>query len=163
MRPLTAIAMSAAFFLALPATAQISEREGWVVRPTDTAYQDLVEAVKDAAGEHNLGVVTEAGPTGAAARRGIEIPGNRVIGLFNNVYAVRILGLSTAAMIEAPVRMYVTENPDGTATLSYKTPSHVFSPYLDEGGDALAEAAAELDALFAAVADTATAGAAADQ
>ena len=35
---------------------------------------------------------------------GIEIPENRVVGVFNNDYAVRILDMSTAAMIEAPLR-----------------------------------------------------------
>ena len=63
-----------------------------------------------------------------------------------------ILATSTAAMIEAPIRFYVTENADGTATLSYKLPSTVFAPYLDEGGADLAALAAELDRHFAAIA-----------
>ena len=37
---------------------------------------------------------------------------------------------------------------NGTSTLSYKKPSHVFAPYMDEGGDALKALAAELDQLF---------------
>jgi len=142
--------------LATPLRADMAQREGWAVHPTAMAYADLVDAVKAQARANGLGVVTEAGPTGAAKARGITIPGNRVIGLFNNVFAVRILDLSTAAMIEAPIRMYVTENDDGTATLSYKTPSHVFAPYIDEAGPELAEAARELDEIFAAVAAAAT-------
>ncbi len=59
-------------------------------------------------------------------------------------------------MIEAPIRFYVTENADGTATLSYKTPSAVFAPYIDEGGAELAAIAGELDAIFAAIAKGAT-------
>ena len=98
-----------------------------------------------------MGVVTQAGPTGAAKARGITIPGNRVIGLFNNVFAVNILNLSTAAMIEAPIRMYVTENADGTATLSYKLPSTVFAPYVGEDGPELATLASDLDTIFAAI------------
>ena len=70
---------------------------------------------------------------------------------------MKILNLSTAAMIEAPVRFYVTENEDGSATLSYKKPSFVFAPYADEGGAELESLAAELDALFAGVAEAATA------
>ncbi|QIE41915.1 DUF302 domain-containing protein [Rhodobacteraceae bacterium SC52] len=154
MRP----TFAALALLAATATAQAQSpapREGWSVHPTEKDYQTLVDAVKSAAGTQQLGVVTQAGPTAAAASRGVTIPGNQVIGLFNNVYAVRILGLSSAAMIEAPIRMYVTENPDGSATLSYKTPSHIFSPYMDEGGDDLAAAAAELDAKFDAVAKAA--------
>ncbi|MEO1680302.1 MAG: DUF302 domain-containing protein [Pseudomonadota bacterium] len=151
------LALLAALALAAPAFAQPTEMEGWVVIETSKGYQELVDAVKAAAGPNKLGVVTEAGPTGAAASRGVEIPGNRVIGLFNNVYAVRILELSTNAMIEAPIRMYVTENADETATLSYKTPSYVFAPYVAEAGADLEAAASELDAIFATVAEQAAA------
>ncbi|WP_341365965.1 DUF302 domain-containing protein [Yoonia sp. BS5-3] len=141
---------------AMPANAEMAPRDGWDVIPTQKTYDNLIDAVRAAAGENGMGVVTQAGPTGAARNRGITIPGNRVIGLFNNFYAVRILDLSTAAMIEAPIRVYVTENADGTATLSYKRPSTVFAPYIDEAGPGLAKAAAELDEIFAAIAADAT-------
>lgn len=142
--------------LTSPALAEMAPRDGWSVTPTTKTYPALIDAVKAAAKANKLGVVTQAGPTGAAKRRGIEIPGNRVIGLFNNAYAVRILNLSTAAMIEAPIRVYVTENADGTATLSYKMPSEVFAPYMNEAGPDLAKAATELDEIFSRVASEAT-------
>ena len=78
-----------------------------------------------------------------------------MIGAFNNDYAVRVLETSTHAMIEAPIRFYVTENEDGSATLSYKTPSFVFAPYASEGGQALLDIAAELDTKFQSVAEDA--------
>lgn len=143
--------------LALPVQAEMAPRAGWTVIETDKSYTDLIDAVRKAAGKNRMGVVTQAGPTGAAKNRGITIPGNRVIGLFNNLFAVRILGLSTAAMIEAPIRMYVTENADGTATLSYKEPSTVFAPYMDEADADLQTAARELDVIFDAIAKTAAA------
>lgn len=133
----------------------VGPQDGWAVHDSDKPYQEMVDDVKTAAGNNGLGVVTEAGPTQAAADRGIEIPGNRVIGLFNNDYAVRILKASTAAMIEAPIRMYVTEAPDGTATLSYKLPTYVYKPYMEDGGKALTTAAEELETDFAAVATAA--------
>ena len=133
------------------ALAEMAPRDGWSVTPTTKSFDQLVDDVKSAAGANKMGVVTQAGPTAAAKSRGITIPGNRVIGLFNNVYAVNILNLSTAAMIEAPIRMYVTENPDGTATLSYKLPSTVFAPYMDEAGPELSELAGELDTIFASI------------
>ncbi|XDB00275.1 DUF302 domain-containing protein [Sulfitobacter sp. LCG007] len=143
-------------FLAGLALAQpVAPRDGWVIHPTDRSYEDLLASLRTAVTENGFGIVTEAGPTEAAAARGVEIPGNRVVGVFNNDYAVRILGLSTAAMIEAPVRFYVTEDGDGTATLSYKTPSFVFLPYTDEGGDLLAALAAELDTRFNEIAQAA--------
>ena len=146
---ITALALAC---LPLPALAEMAPRDGWSVTTTAKSYADLIEAVKSAAKANKMGVVTQAGPTGAARSRGITIPGNRIIGLFNNVYAVDVLNLSTAAMIEAPIRMYVTENADGTATLSYKTPSTVFAPYMAEAGPELTRIASELDAIFATIA-----------
>ena len=134
----------------------IGPRDGWVVLPSQKPYAQFIEDVKSSARANGMGIVTQAGPTGTAKQRGITIPGNRVIGLFNNVFAVRILTLSTAAMIEAPVRVYVTENSDGTATLSYKTPSFVFAPYVAEGGSELESLASELDEIFAKIALEAT-------
>lgn len=134
----------------------IPARDGWVVLETAKPYQTLIDAVKTAVKANGMGVVTQAGPTKVAASRGVTIPGNQVIGVFNNKIAVEVLKTSTAAMIEAPIRMYVTENPDGTATLSYKTPSLVFAPYMSEGGDRLAALAAELDEKFAVIAGQAS-------
>jgi len=146
------IAASAGFGEAPPA---ISARAGWVVIKTSKTYPALIDALKAAVKANKMGVVTQAGPTGAAANRGVIIPGNRVIGVFNNDFAVKVLATSTAAMIEAPIRFYITENTDGTATLSYKTPSHVFAPYISEGGAPLAALAADLDARFDAIAKAA--------
>lgn len=141
----------ALLLLSLPAFAEVADitpRDGWAVVRTAKPYDQLVADVKTAAKAHQMGVVTEAGPTGAAAARGVTIPGNRVIGLFNNALAVQILNIDTHAMIEAPIRVYVTENVDGTATLSYKLPSAIYAPYSSD----LRPIAAELDVTFAAIA-----------
>ncbi|MEP4197183.1 MAG: DUF302 domain-containing protein [Aliishimia sp.] len=143
------------FILTMPAAAEMAQRDGWAVYPTDKAYAQLVDDAKAAAKANGLGIVTQAGPTGAAKNRGITIPGNRVIGVFNNKLAVQVLGLSTAAMIEAPLRLYVTENTDGSATLAYKVPSVVFAPYADEGGAELADVASGLDQTFEKIATAA--------
>lgn len=137
------------------AVDDMTARENWALHATELDYATLVDRVRAAIKDEGLAVVTRAGPTKAAKARGITIPGNTVIGAFNNEFAVRILSLSTAAMIEAPVRFYVTENADGTATLSYKLPSAVFAPYADEGGSELSQAAAELDTIFEAIATSA--------
>jgi len=154
---LTAI-LIAAPMLALQASAgSIAPRAGWAVHDTEQAYADLLDSLKAAIKAEGMFIVTQAGPTTAAKKRGITIPGNRVVGVYRNDYAVRALASSTAAMIEAPIRLYVTENADGTATLSYKTPSAVFAPYLDEGGAELNALSAELDTIFAAIAARAVA------
>lgn len=154
-----ALAMIALFApsMTLADVADIAPREGWRMVRTALAPAALIDAVRAAVPAEGMAVVTEAGPTAAARARGTEIPENRVIGVFNNVFAVRILNLSTAAMIEAPVRFYVTGNADGSASLSWKTPSFVFAPYAGDGGADLAAAAAELDAKFEAIAARATA------
>ena len=97
-------------------------------------------------------LVTQASASEGAKGQGIAIPGNRIMGVYRNDYARRMLKASVAAGIEAPIRFYVTENPDGTATLSWKTPSHVFAPYMEEGGAELKVLATELDAVFEAIA-----------
>ena len=135
----------------------LTPREGWAVHDTPFGYAELLRRLKAAVKAEKMIVVTQAGPTEAARRRGITIPGNRVVGVFRNDFAVRALRASVAAMIEAPIRFYVTENPDGTATLSYKRPSFVFAPYMDEGGAELRAVATELDAIFAAIAARAVA------
>ena len=150
----------ALFLLALPAAAQdvadMAPRPGWEVLPTAFTHEDLVARTRAAISGNGMGIVTQAGPTGAAANRGITIPGNTVIGAFNNRFAVRILLLSTSAMIHAPIRFYVTENTDGTATLAYIRPSFLLAPYFEEADPDLISAANELDVVFSAIATDAT-------
>ena len=136
----------------------IAPRDGWRVHDTEQSYSALLENTRAAIKAEGMFLVTEAGPTEAAANRGVDIPGNRVLGVFRNDYAVRAIRLSVPAMIEAPIRLYVTENADGTATLSYKTPTHVFGPYIAEGGPKLEALAEELDEVFAAIAKRAVSG-----
>ena len=152
-----ALSAFAICFSALVSFAEdLEPREGWAVVPTSKSFDELVDATRKAVKANGMIVVTQAGPTKAAAKRGITIPGNRVIGVFNNDFAVKVLATSTAAMIEAPIRLYVTENKDATATLSYKKPSSVFAPYMEEGGAALSELAKELNDVFASIAGEAT-------
>ncbi len=143
-------------FLGAQVVAQsVTDREGWVVMPTDKGFDTLLDDLKTAVRDNKFGVVTQAGPTGAARNRGITIPNNRVVGVFNNVYAVRILEASVPAMIEAPIRFYLTEDETGAATLSYKTPSYVFAPYALDASADLMVAASELDAVFLTIATAA--------
>ena len=150
--PFPVVFLFAALIAAQAHAGSIAPREGWAVHDAAQGYKELLDSLKAAIKAEGMFLVTQAGPTAAAKKRGITIPGNRVVGVYRNDYAVRALATSTAAMIEAPIRFYVTENGDGTATLSYKTPSAVFAPYLDEGGEELSALAAELDAIFAAIA-----------
>lgn len=129
---------------------------GWIVIDTRQSFQALVERLEASVKSEKMGIVTSASASEGAKAAGIAIPGNRVFGVFRNDFARRMLGSSVAAGIEAPIRFYVTENQDGTATLSYKKPSAVFAPYADEGGDALRSVGAELDEIFGKIAERAT-------
>ena len=145
-----------AILMLFAGSAQALEpREGWVILQSGKSFEDLVKSVNTAVETSEIRIVTQASASAGAAMQGITIPGNRVFGLYRNDYARRMLDASIAAGIEAPIRLYATENADGTSTLAYKTPSHVFAPYFDEGGDALRGLAAELDGVFDAVAGAA--------
>lgn len=145
-------------FWLLPAqAAELTPGEGWRVQPTQHSFPELWERLKAAIAAEEMGLVTTASASAGAAGQGIAIPGNRVVGVYRNDFARRMLAASVAAGIEAPIRFYLTENPDGTATLSYKTPSFVFRPYREEGGAELQALAEELDGIFAAIFAAATA------
>ena len=125
---------------------------GWSAIDTGHSYQALIARLDAAVKANKMGLVGRASATlGAKAMLKQTIPGNMVIGVYRPDFAVRMLAASVPAGIEAPIRFYITENPDGTATLSYKKPSAVFAPYAD-GGAALRELAVELDTLFAKIA-----------
>lgn len=143
------IVTTSIFVFGHQAFAEVNAPDGWVVLKTSHTYPDLAERVLAAAKSNKIGVVSQASATvGAKSVLDKTIPGNMVIGLYHPRFAVRMLDASIAAGIEAPIRVYVTENEDGTADLSYKTPSHVFAPYMSEGGDELGALATELDQLF---------------
>lgn len=126
-----------------------------VVIQTSSSYPDLVKRLETAIKDNKMGLVARASATLGARKIGVTIPGNMVIMVFHPKYAVRMLEASVPAGIEAPIRYYITENDDGTATLTYRKPSSVFKPYENA---ALNEMAQELDAIFEKIAAQATSG-----
>lgn len=143
LSPLAAVAAVALLFAA-PAQAQSSPPEPQTVA-TSHSFEDLLGRLRDAITANKMGIVAEACASCAAKGRGVEIPGNAVVMAFRNDFAVRMLEASVPAGIEAPLRFYVTEEPDGTAMLRYPLPSAVFAPY---GGAELQAMAAELDTIW---------------
>lgn len=131
-------------------TAQADGLPGSTTVRTQMDFGALVENLNKAVEAEGFFVVTRASASVGASRRGITIPGNMVVGVYRNDYAVRMLEASVASGIEAPLVFYVTTNSDGTASLTWRTPSAVFAPY--DGGVALREMAAELDIVWAAIA-----------
>lgn len=131
---------------ALPGTQTLTSKHN---------FNTLVSRVEAAVAQQKMGLVATASASAGAAGRGIKIPGNTVLMVFRNDYAVRMLQASVHSGIEAPIRLYVTENTDGTANLTYRTPSAVFAPY---PSDKLHDMAAELDPIFERIARDAVGG-----
>ena len=127
---------------------------GMMVMATSKSFADLSQDLEAAVAANRMGLVTQASASAGAARRDVEIPGNAIFGVYRNDFAVRMLAASIPAGIEAPLRFYVTENDDGTATLTYRQPSAVFAPYGSADLDAMA---GELDVIFARIAADAVA------
>jgi uncharacterized protein (DUF302 family) len=148
--------------LSLPPTASaqspapLSAGKGWVVMPTAHKFEDLVRKLDDAVKANKMGLVNAASASEGAKAQNVTIPGNRVIGVFRNDYARRMLSASIPAGIEAPIRFYITETAEGKATLSYRTPGSVFAPYVETAGPDLKKVADELDPIFAKIAEDAT-------
>ncbi|MEM8750850.1 MAG: DUF302 domain-containing protein [Pseudomonadota bacterium] len=151
-----AVALMAGLMIASANPGFAKDREGWVVIETDHSFGDAVEALNAAIKGEKMGIVTRASASAGAKGRGITIPGNMVVGIYRNDFAVRMLEASIDAGIEAPIRMYLSENPNGKTRLAYRTPSTVFAPYMDEGGEKLKAMAAELDGIFDAIAKQAS-------
>lgn len=153
-RGILAAALVAAVLNAPQALAEETwPHPGTKVFATSASFDDLWAKLEAAIGAHGMGIVGRASASRGAAARGVSIPGNAVIGVYRNDFAVRMLGASVAAGIEAPLRFYLFETGDGGATLVYRSPSAVFAPYGSATLDAMAH---ELDALFAAIARDAT-------
>ncbi|MFV2031767.1 MAG: DUF302 domain-containing protein [Gammaproteobacteria bacterium] len=130
-----------------PATAASDSAPypGAQIVQTDQAFDVLLKNLRQAISENRMGLVAQASASRGAASRGVRIPGNAVLMIFRNDYAVRMLAASVVAGIEAPLRIYVTEDADGKATVSYQSPSAVFAPYNSPELDQLA---LELDSIF---------------
>ena len=142
LRTLTAATL---VWSAQTALAADSALAGTLTLASPHNFQTLSARVEAAIKAQKMGLVATASASAGAAGRGVKIPGNAVLMVFRNDYAVRMLQASLNAGIEAPIRLYLTENPDGTASLSYRAPSTVFAPYHNAQLDAMAK---ELDPVF---------------
>ena len=140
--------------LASPALADTpTPYSGTQVIATGKPFGPYVKALRTAIKASGFNIVGLACANCAIKNTFDEIvPGNRVFLFFRPDFARRMLAASSAAGIEAPIRVYVTEAADGSATVTYRLPSHVFGAY---GVDALTAMGEELDSHVAAILDDA--------
>ncbi|HUX23881.1 MAG TPA: DUF302 domain-containing protein [Burkholderiales bacterium] len=116
-------------------------------------FDALAARLEQAIAANKMGLVAQASASRGAAARGVKIPGNLVLMVFRNDYAVRMLAASVPAGIEAPLRLYVTEDANGKASVTWRDPSAVFAPYGSAELDAMAR---ELDPVFEQIVRDAT-------
>jgi uncharacterized protein (DUF302 family) len=143
---LVAAALAAALAVAPPAeAADPAPGEGVRTIATAHSFGTLSNKLREAVKANKMGIIAQACASCGAKGRGITIPGNLVVMVYRNDFAVRMLAASVPAGIEAPLRFYLTEGADGTASLTYRTPSVTFAPYQSADLDAMAQ---ELDAIW---------------
>lgn len=130
---------------AVPAMGADYPHPGTVTVSTPHKFDTLLARLEKAISDNGMGLVAQASASRGAASRGVNIPGNAVLEVFRNDYAVRMLEASVPAGIEAPLRIYVIENAGKTTTIVYRRPSAVFAPYGNAKLDAMAH---ELDPIF---------------
>lgn len=124
-----------------PATAQ----DGRITLTSKAPFAEVAHALEKAVADQNMGLVCHANAQRGAAARGVKLAGNQVFMVFRNDFAVRIINAAPEAGFEAPIRIYLYENSDGTATLTYLKPSAIFRPYPQPE---VGRVAAELDSIF---------------
>jgi uncharacterized protein (DUF302 family) len=117
-------------------------------------FDAMVTRMEKAIEANKMGLVAQASASRGAAGRGVKIRGNVVLMVFRNDYAVRMLAASVPAGIEAPLRLYITEDLDGRTSVTWRSPSAVFTPYGSADLNALAR---ELDPIFEKIVRDATA------
>ncbi len=142
-------ALAVALAAAQPASSAVpAALEGTRVIATALSFEALWDKLKKAIQANKMGLVAQACASCGAKARGVTIPGNAVVMVFRSDFAVRMLEASVAAGVEAPLRFYLTETADGTATLAFRTPSATFAPYESAKLDAMAQ---ELDAIWESI------------
>ncbi|MEX2146549.1 MAG: DUF302 domain-containing protein [Candidatus Rokuibacteriota bacterium] len=143
---LVAIATIVTGIVPAPSAAQ----DGRITVKSTAPFGRVAEALERAVTDEKMALVCHANAQRGAAGRGVTIKGNQVLMVFRNDFAVRLLAADPAAGFEAPIRIYVHENPDGTATVSYMPPRAVFAPYRHAEVQAIA---GELDVIFKTIVD----------
>ena len=150
-RLLAPLLLALALLLATP-PASAAPLPGTEALASKHDYATLLARTEAAIKDNKMGHLFTASATVGAKARGVTLPGNAVVMVFRPDYAVRMLAASIDAGIEAPLRLYVTEEKDGTARISWRRPTAVFAPY---GSPALDAMAAELDPILARIASQA--------
>lgn len=125
-----------------------------VVLTSKAPFARVAAALEQAIADQRMGLVCHANAQQGATARGVKIPGNQVFLVFRNDFAVRLINADPRAAFEAPIRIYLYENRDGSSTLTYAKPSELLRAYAHPE---VAKVGAELDPIFEKIAAQAVA------
>jgi len=154
MRGFVAVAVFA--FATLAARAETLARvPGTITVSTRHGFDALLIRVERAVQANRMGLVALASASREAAGQGVKIPGNAVVMVFRNDFAVPMLEAGVPPGIEALLRIYVTGNRDGTSSLTYRKPIADFAAYGSGKLDAMAK---ELDSSWVKIVSDAASG-----
>jgi uncharacterized protein (DUF302 family) len=148
------LSLTAAVAITVDARAD-GDPPGLVTVATRHDFKTLVDRLETAVQDNKMLVVARASASAGAAGRGVTIPGDAVVLVFRNDFAVRMLAARVSAGIEAPIPIHVFETGATTASLGYRLPSKIFKPY---GEPELDRIASELDVIFGQIVTAATGG-----
>ena len=106
-------------------------------------FEDVLGALRAAIEAAGMRVLHEIDPQKALAGAGQTINGSRLIFFFHPDLVARVMRTDWSAMVEAPLKLVVTELPDGAVSVRMADPAISFARY---GNAALAAFGKELAA-----------------
>lgn len=129
LKKLIAAAVVACAMTAVARAEVSTPHSGMQVVQTSIPFNQYSTKLQAAVRKHGMTLVGVGCASCGARSLGVIVPGNRVFMIFNRYFATQVLKASTAASIEAPIRLLVTENSVGHAVVTYRLPSHTFGEY----------------------------------
>ncbi len=119
-------------------------------RVSTRPHAQIVKALQAAIADAGLKLLYEIDVRAALANAGHRVLGARLMFYFHPDLVQRVLRTDWTAMVEAPLKFLVIEQPDGTTTVRWADPAVSFSRY---GHLALAEFGHELSSIADRVVD----------
>ena len=112
-------------------------------RSTTLPFETVLTQLRQAIEAAGLWVLHEIDPQKVLQRGGHDIGPARQVLLFHPDLMVRLLQANPAALLEAPLKLAVMQQPDSTVTIRWHDPAAAFGRY---GHPALTELGQELAA-----------------
>ncbi len=107
-------------------------------------FNDVLSSLVAEIDRAGLKLLQEIDVQAALAGAGWSTGGFRLLFFFHPAFVIRVTTADVSAMVEAPLKLVVVENPDGTVSLRIADPAIAFGRY---GNPALAELGTELSAI----------------